>query len=306
MESAVESFKEKYKGKEFFVSKYTEDEIRAYYQLFRRREEENSKWVNKYDDEITKVEDCEKFGPLRYLMPKYYKAKKQTKELINQCVFYAPVHIALERTIATYTHNLKGLNKCIGYINSDLNFRVQTKNDELYVTVFPFYGNPNNIRKLKVGKLSDILLESIVRNNIKISDKDEEFLNYLSTELNKHECHSDCLQIAMMLKDYSAKIVTAFTTTLCDKNPIYHTWLEVENSKGETLCLDANLNAVIPKELYYLIKKPEQENMSIISYNDFVEDFESGLIKALGGMDIKQYLAFRDEIKADFVKNNLL
>ena len=307
MKSAADRVKEIYKGKDFFVSSYTDAEMGSYYKLFMDREQENFEWCEAYESVMGRLEGYNKFWLLKYFMPSYHRAKIDYDYLIRQCKFYSPLYRAIEQAIEAYSLKDKYVNRLIRYINSGLDIKVKLNKDALNFTIYPIYGNPNNIRELKVRRLSD-LVRKIYNSNKdeELTEDNIEFLEYLDSKVNKNDCHCDAIETMVLLHAPNTKLVTAFTTPLCDKNPVYHTWIELENKSGEVYCLDTNLNAIVPKELYYMIKNPEFDNMSVIDYQSFKEDFNSGFLKSLSGIDIKQYLAFRNEIKDDFIKNNFI
>ncbi|MBQ7579047.1 MAG: hypothetical protein IJT25_00750 [Clostridia bacterium] len=301
------ALREKVKNYDLYKSTYAE--IATFYQLFRAKEEENEGLRNRFQSAMAESDYYDVvLKKFKFLFPGYYRAKNKMLKLQDEYKSFYLDNMLVLQIIEAYTSNFRRLDIFINRLNKNSNYyKAKIENKALIVGLKnKSLNEPLFEEEFKITKVSNALRKSFAENNIKIDPDIKHFLKYLEYDINKHNCHFDSMQLMTIMNSPNTMLATAYTKTFCDEDVVYHTWIETNKDAGEELCIDANLNAFIPKKLYYMLKQPQLSNLNYITYGELIEDLNDGFFKSMGGNNIKQYVAFRKELKEDFMKNKFL
>lgn len=126
-------------------------------------------------------------------------------------------------------------------------------------------------------------------------DADKKILDELESNKRKRKCHSRSISLGDSTKD---SVVLTGTITVGDRK-VLHSVVEANNKQNKPVILDWTRNLVIDKESY--IKLFKFDILTSVDSKLIFDDLS--ILKELG-LDVKQYLVFRDELMKDVEKNS--
>ena len=112
-------------------------------------------------------------------------------------------------------------------------------------------------------------------------------------------CHYDSMQLIRWLLNDDAKVVTGNVAYYFEGDSYSHSWIEYKSQKQHNdMVLDFTMNAIMPKEDYYRLRKPEV--LSVVTREQIKEAIEELNLfdegAPLHNIDNKVLLLFFDEL----------